>query len=220
MNRRRSYAVVVLAVSSLILASPANSVSAASGTKASSARSLLPRPYVVEKSISGDFDKDGDLDVAIVGVDGPAVLEENSPEAGEGNRVLLVAQKVPGGYVTAGLGKGALLCRACGGAFWGINPAPIDLSVSRGVLSVAQSAGSREVTDWLHRYRIEKGKVRLIGLDRSVNDRATGAWAKSSTNLLTGVTITTGEGALDPPVKIGTRKGRPSTVFLPKVEIS
>jgi hypothetical protein len=199
--------------------SPGPRSRASAVTKVTDPRSLLPRPFVLEQTITGDLDKDGDLDVVVVGVDGPATLKELTPESGDGNRVLVVAQKVAGGYVAAGTGFNALLCRACGGAFWGINPAPVDLSVAKGVLTVQQSAGSREVTTWTHKYRIEAGRVRLIGVDITDVDRLNGATVVVSTNLLTGLTITTVEGEPEEPVKAGTRKGRPTTVLLAKVSL-
>lgn len=182
-------------------------------------KTLLPRPLVLEQKLTGDLDRDGDLDAILVGVDGPAKLEEITPGGSDGNRVLVVARKTQGAYVLAGIGFGALLCRTCGGAFWGVNPAPVELSVAKGVLTVSQSAGSRQVTDWVHRYRIENGKVRLIGLDRTVTDRLNGAVVIESTNYLTGTKITTVEGEPEDPVKAGTRKGRPATVLLAKVTI-
>lgn len=74
-------------------------------------------------------------------------------------------------------------------------------------LVVEQTAGARELTDWTHRYRFEKGRVRVIGTDVTQFDRATGATVATSTNELTGVTITTvQDGEAQSPKSTTTRK--------------
>lgn len=208
----------VLAVVAAASATLSGIPTAQAASTASTPDSLMPRQYVVEKRVEGDLDKDGDIDVVMVGVDGPAEIQELTEDAGEGSRVLIVAQKGPTGYKSVGVSYDALMCRACGGAFWGIAPAPIDIQIAKGVLIVEQSAGSREVQAWKHRYRIEKNKVRLIGLDSELYDRATGDGTSTSTNYLTGATITMVTKA-EVAGKPKTKKGAPKTILLEKVTL-
>ena len=181
---------------------------------------LVPRPFNVESTLKADLDGDGDLDVVLVGVDGPAVLPETQEgDNADGIRVLVVARKDAEGYRRVGLGPDALECRRCGGAFWGGLSAPVELATMGGGFTTAQSAGAREITDWTHRYRIENGRVRLIGLDIVNTDRGDGSVVARSTNLLTGVTITTVEGQPQVPVKAGRVKGKPRVVYLESVKL-
>ena len=214
---------VALVVGVLALTYVPDGVAGAATTNESQASRLLSAPFVVEKSVKVDFDSDGDLDVVIVGVDGPVPAPEDFEADGtDGNRVLLFARKDPGGYRRVGLGRGALQCRRCGGAFWGAIPAPVDITVAKNVVSIEQSAGSREVRTWIHRYRFEGGRVRLIGVDESTTDRLNGATVSVSRNYLTGLTITTIEGTPDPadnPPKAGRVKGRPKVVTVESVEL-
>ena len=192
----------------------------AAGSVVQDPAKLLPRPYVLEYSQRVDLDRDGDLDIAIVGVDGPVPAPQDvTEEFVEGNRILVIARKESAGWRLIGQSKTAVICRSCGGAFWGVVGAPIELSASRNTLVINQSAGSREVTDWTHRYRIEKGGVRLIGLDRSVLDRATGGFVKESTNYLTGAKIVTVEGDVENPPKAGTTRGKPRTIYVDRVTV-
>jgi hypothetical protein len=192
--------------------------------RASRPEQLLPSRFIAEKTVRVDLDLDGDLDAVVVGVDGvvpaPDTMEEGD---GEGERVLLFATKDASGFRQVGLGRNALLCRRCGGAFWGVVPAPFEISVSKNVVVVTQEAGSRELTSWTHRYRLQSGVVRLIGTDRVTADRLNGSVVSVSTNLLTGLTITTVDGDVDPSSenpKAGRKVGKPRVVALESVEIS
>ena len=78
----------------------------------------LPRPFIVEQRIEGDLDKDGKVDVVLLGVDGRST-RTRSNDKNDGIRILVVAQKVTNGYHLAGSSKDAVLCRRCGGAFYG-----------------------------------------------------------------------------------------------------
>jgi hypothetical protein len=220
----RAHTVGLLVAASVAATWGTATVTSAATTKAESLASrLLPSPFVVEESVKVDLDLDGDLDMVIVGVDGPVPAPEDFEADGtDGNRVLLFARKDRDGYRRVGLGRGALECRRCGGAFWGVVPAPIDITVAKNVVTVEQSAGSREVTSWIHRYRLESGKVRLIGADRTTIDRLNGATISVSTNYLTGVTITAIEGDPDPadnPPKPGRVKGKPKVIAVESVEL-
>lgn len=223
--RRLTLPVLVAGVAAGALVTTATSPAQAATSAVAKPENLLAAPYKVEQRLAADLDKDGDLDVAIVGVDGRVPMPETMEESdGDGERILLIARKDPDGYRAVGSSTTALMCRRCGGAFWGVIPAPIEMTAAKGVLVVTQSAGSREVTDWTHRFRIESGRVRLIGLDRTNNDRLGPTTVTTSTNLLTGVTITTtvtssADGKTESS-KSKTTKGKARTVWLENVELS
>lgn len=220
-NARRStlgVGAAILAAASLcaVVAPGANGAAKASATAAG----VVPKPYKVENQVKVDLDGDGDLDVAMVAVDGPVPLKEIDPNSdSEGNRLLVIARKDSDGYRLVGKGANALMCRTCGGAFWGIVPAPIELTAKKNTLVVFQEAGSREMSDYTHRYRIEKDRVRLIGSDIGYRDRGDGSNYQVSTNYLTGLSITTVDGTPEGAPKAGTVKGKPSVVYLENVEL-
>ena len=219
----RAHFVGLLVAISLGIPIAAPSPTTAATKAESQAARLLPAPFVVEKTVRVDLDADGDLDLVIVGVDGPVPAPESfDDDSSDGNRVLLFARKDPDGYRRVGLGRGALECRRCGGAFWGVSPAPIDITVAKNVVNIEQSAGSRELTTWIHRYRLESGKVRLIGVDVSTTDRLNGATVSISRNYLTGLTVTEIDGTPDPadkPPKAGRVKGKPKVINVEAVEL-
>jgi hypothetical protein len=181
---------------------------------------LLPSSFNVERVIQGDLDKDGDTDVVVLGtdVDDPSA-EEIDPSAGEGERILIVGRRDRNGLTAVGSSRRAVLCRSCGGAFWGGRVAPVELAISRGSLVITQEAGARELTQWIHRYRIEKGVVRLIGFDQTVADRATGGSYSISINYLTGKQVTTVTGEIDNAPRAGTSAGKPRTIKLEAVTL-
>jgi hypothetical protein len=182
------------------------------------AEAWLRSPFQLESKYTVDIDADGDADEVLVGVDGPAVASSSIPE-GDENRVLLVARKDKDGYRPLGTGLKALLCRRCGGAFnVGAIP-PIDFAATKSGFVITQSAGSNEITEWTHRYRLEKNRIRLIGVDIAETDRNVGSTVIRSTNLLTGVTKTTVEGKPTKKVKVGSVKGKPRTVYLEGVTL-
>ena len=96
-----------------------------------------------------------------------------------------------------------LQCTGCGGAFYGVMEAPSSIMIENGVLLVEQDHGSRNVTDTVYRFRYAPAvkRFRLIGLDVSDNDRASGQTVSTSTNYLTGDRI----------VKTTPAKGRATT---------
>ena len=219
-------AVLLLAMPTLTSTITSSSIPGASAAakRASRPEQLLPAPFIAEKTVRVDLDLDGDLDAVVVGVDGVVPAPETMEEVdGEGERVLLFATKDASGFRQVGLGRNALLCRRCGGAFWGVIPAPFEISVTKNVVVVTQEAGSRELTNWTHRYRIQNGLIRLIGTDRVTADRLSGSVVSVSTNLLTGLTVTTVDGEVDPSLNnptAGRKAGKPRVVAVETVKIS
>jgi hypothetical protein len=216
---RRSYAYVLVSITAVAVSAGFSLpvAHAQSAIEAKSAQALLPRPYVVEQQLAGDLDKDGDADVVLLGVDGPAVADEDT--VGDGDRILIVARRNKSSFTLVGKSTSAVLCRRCGGAFWGGLPAPVDLALNKGVLVVKQEAGAREVNSWTHRYRVEGSISRLIGLDELLYDRGSGGEVSVSTNYLTGVTITRVTGQVENAPKPGTVKGKPRTIRLERVTL-
>ena len=142
------------------------------------AAAIDPAGWRVEKAVRADLSGDGVADLGIVLI-----------ERGTGDRLrqLVVAKGFSTGFTRAGVSATLLGCTGCGGAFWGVAPMPIHLSVEGGSLLVEQLGGSRELLETVHRLRIEaNGRVRLIGIDADSSDRATGNAKRVSTNYLTG----------------------------------
>lgn len=180
--------------------------------------SLVPSPFKLELKTMTDLDRDGDTDAVMVGVNGPMPPSQEGSDRDE-ERVLVVARRDKDGFRRVEMGLNALICRRCGGAFFGSLPAEISVDANRSGFETFQEAGSREMTRWTHRYRLENGRVRLIGLDRSLTDRNTAGVVVESTNYLTGTKIVTVEGELENPPKAGTTKGKPRTIFLNAVKV-
>ena len=158
-----------------------------------SEKDFAPAGWVVEESIKGDLNGDGRTDLAI------KLIEAESPNADpdineDRQRALVVALADPnGGYTRAAVSDGLLQCTGCGGAFYGVMPAPANVSIKRGVLIVAQDHGSRNLQQSTYKIRFDpaSGHFILIGFDTTDRDRLTGDVIKLSTNYLTGVRITT-----------------------------
>jgi hypothetical protein len=182
------------------------------------AESLITAPYTLEQRLDADLDGDGDKDAILVGAEG-IVSKDETAEGSDGNRVLVVARNDGKTFTQIGLGKNALQCRRCGGAFWGVVVPPVSMRVEKKVLIIDQEAGSREVVVWTHRYRIEGKSVRLIGVDRALRDRATGGSAIESDNLLTGARVVTIDGEVDSALRPGRTKGKPKRVLLEAVTL-
>ena len=152
---------------------------------------FVPQGWVIEHTATGDLNGDGKADQALTLVEAPPanVDPDNPPER---ERALLVLIRNDVGYGRAA-GNGALLqCTRCGGAFYGVNETPVDVTIAKGVLIVRQDYGSRNVVATTHRFRRDpaSGAFRLIGYDHEDTDRATGLRIVESTNYLTGVKLT------------------------------
>ena len=145
---------------------------------AAGAAGFAPPGWRVEKAVRADLSGDGLADLGIV------LIERGTKDR---LRALVVARGLRNGFERVGVSTTLLGCTGCGGAFWGVLPMPIHLSVEHGSLLVEQLGGSRETLETVHRLRIESsGRVRLIGIDSDSEDRATGNGKRVSTSYLTG----------------------------------
>lgn len=151
---------------------------------------FAPRGWKVEKTISGDLNRDKRADAALV-------LVENKPAkdadgyATERRRALVVLLRTGKGWTRTGFSGSLLLGTRDGGAFYGVMETPVNVSIAKGVLQVNQDSGSREVTETTHKFRYDarKNGVFLIGSEMVDRDRATGEVVSTSTNYLTGVRV-------------------------------
>ena len=125
----------------------------------------------VENRVNGDFNGDGDIDTAWI-------------VRGEDSRSLHVSFAARGEYDLSHdpAGSAALDPYPLG---------PAEMIVSKGVLVVKDLTGGTTATAITYRYRGEKEKMKLIGLDATLYSRT---WAhdgaRMSWNLLTGDVIT------------------------------
>lgn len=160
---------------------------------AATVREFVPRGWEVETQVAGDLNRDSLPDMAVTLVESmPANADKDNPP--ERQRALLVLFKTAdGNFNRAALANKVLLCTRCGGAFYGVSETPTTVEIVNGVIIVTQEYGSREVTEETYRFRFEPESKRFafIGVDLKSYDRATGETVKESTNLLTGVKLTT-----------------------------
>lgn len=154
---------------------------------AKSADAFAPRGWKTEKIARGDLNKDGRLDAAIVLIeDKPA--HDAGGVATSRQRALVVALNLKNGWNRVGWNNQLLLGTREGGAFYGVSPAPVEVSVQNGVVLVDMELGSREVTTSTYRLRYENVRraVYVIGRDAATRDRLDGNVTTMSINYLTG----------------------------------
>ena len=153
---------------------------------------FAPRGWTVEKTVSGDLNRDKIADAALVLVENtPAKDVDGIPTARR--RALVVALREGKGWHRVGFHNSLLLGTHDGGAFYGTMETPVNVSIAKGVLQVNQDSGSREVTETTHKFRLDKRTQRfyLIGAEKIDRDRAMGGARSVSTNYLTGTQKTT-----------------------------
>ncbi len=145
---------------------------------------FVPKGWKVEDKMTGDLNGDSLPDTVL------QILNESN-DGGEYDRSLLILFKTKDGKFTkAAEAKKVIRCSGCGGM---LGDGPADIKIENGVLIVSQLYGSREATDYLHRFRFEPStkKFLLIGEDINNYDRGTGASEVTSTNYLTGKQVVT-----------------------------
>lgn len=155
-------------------AKPLEGVAASGATAAD----FAPKGWVVESSLQGDLNGDKTPDLVVV------LIQEGD---GDRSRALLWLHGAAKGFTLVDSNVGLVACFSCLGMKGG--DAKPELEIKKKVLIVTQWGGSRESYGAVHRFRLEKGVVRLIGVDHSDMDTMTGAGANASVNLLTGLTV-------------------------------
>jgi hypothetical protein len=152
---------------------------------------FVPLGWTLEEQHSGDLNGDGKADLAL-----NVVQERRRDEAAapvERQRLLIILLKAAGEqWRRAALATRLLLCTACGGAFYGVQETPVQVSIVKGVVLVKQTSGSRNLLEqtFRFRYNAKMDKFLLIGVDLADRDRATGALVEESSNFLTGEKVT------------------------------
>ncbi len=147
-------------------------------TSGSTAAAFAPKGWVVESTLEGDLNGDPTPDLIVL------LLQEGEADR---SRALLWLHGGPKGFTLIDSNVGLVACFSCLGMKGG--DAKPDLSIKKKVLVVSQWGGSRESFGATHRFRLEKGVVRLIGVDHSELDSLSGAGSSTSENLLTGATV-------------------------------
>lgn len=142
------------------------------------AADFAPKGWVVESSLAGDLNGDQTPDLVVV------LIQEGD---GDRSRALLWLHGTAKGFTLVDSNIGLVACFSCLGMKGG--DAKPELEIKKKVLVVTQWGGSRESYGATHRFRLEKGVVRLIGVDHSDMDTMTGEQNTRSENLLTGVTV-------------------------------
>lgn len=161
-------------VSVTAFAKPLEGVAASGATAAD----FAPKGWVVEATLEGDLNGDKTPDLVVV------LIQEGE---GDRSRALLWLHSAAKGFTLVDSNVGLVACFSCLGMKGG--DAKPELEIKKKVLIVTQWGGSRESYGAVHRFRLEKGVVRLIGVDHSDMDTMTGAGANASVNLLTGLTV-------------------------------
>ena len=156
-----------------------------------SVNDFVPKGWKIEEEIKGDLNQDGVVDHALKLIeDKPAPNEDGFSDL---SRALVIVFGGKGGLKKAAVAGKILQCTGCGGAFYGVVPAPANVTIKKGVLTVSNDHGSRWVTEVTYKFRYDEqpGMFILIGFDYVSRDRAEGSVTTESTNYLTGKRITT-----------------------------
>ena len=160
---------------------------------AATLKGFIPAGWKLEEQIGGDLNGDGIADHALKLIEDKPATNKDDTMNERGRALVLVFEDKEGKFRNAAVADKLLQCASCGGAFYGVSPAPANVSIKKGVLIVEQDHGSRWVTDVTFRFRFDEqpNMFILIGFDYSSRDRAAGGGASESTNYLTGKRITT-----------------------------
>ncbi|HEX8351191.1 MAG TPA: hypothetical protein VF598_14605 [Hymenobacter sp.] len=148
--------------------------------------SFVPTGWQLEHQLTADFNADQRPDKALLLLEKKIVGQENS---GDERALVVILAQADGTWQRAGASNKAVYCKSCFGMLGGDEGGTPDLSIKKGVLIIYQEGGSREAWNSTTRFRYEPStkRMRLIGADEVVVDRAEGNMMTTSTNLLTGV---------------------------------
>ncbi|OUJ72498.1 hypothetical protein BXP70_18230 [Hymenobacter crusticola] len=157
--------------------------------------SFVPSGWLVEKQLTADLNADQRPDRVLMLNEKKVAQQENSGD--ERALVVLLAQP-DGTWKRVGASNKVVYCKSCYGALSGPAGGFPDVNVKKGVVVIYQEGGSRQAWNTTTRFRYEPStnRMRLIGVDEVVVDRANGDISTTSTNLLTG-TQEVSEGRID-----------------------
>ena len=146
---------------------------------------FAPRGWKIQHQTNGDLNRDRRADAGLV------LVENGASKDTSRQRALVVLLREGKGWHRVGFNGTLLLGTRDGGAFYGAVETPVNVSIRSGVLVVNQESGSREVLETTHKFRLDgSGRMRLIGTDSRLRDRADGSGRIVSTNYLRGVRYT------------------------------
>ena len=153
-------------------------------------RNFIPQGWKLEEQKSADLDGDGNADYVLKLIeDKPAKTSEDMVND-RARALIVLLSDAKGNLTRAAVADKLLQCTGCGGAFYGVVEAPAEVEIdSKGVITVSQDHGSREVSNTTYKFRYDPAVKRfvLIGFDYAENDRLTAKVTSESTNYLTGV---------------------------------
>ena len=143
--------------------------------------------WKVEEVVSGDLNGDGKADAAIK----LAQIDASKESGIGGDRTLVIAFSENGKWKRVATATKLLQCVDCGGAFYGVLPAPAEVRIAKGVLEIENEHGSRNVSRSTFKFRYDAtGRFLLIGYDYVDYDRLDASDTNESTNYLTNTRIT------------------------------
>jgi len=148
--------------------------------------SFVPSGWLVEKQLTADLTADQHPDKVLMLNEKKITGQEDS---GDERALVVILAQADGTWKRVGTSNKVVYCKSCFGALGGPEGGFPDVSVKKGVVIVYQEGGSREAWHTTTRFRYEPStnRMRLIGVDEVVVDRANGDLNTTSTNLLTGI---------------------------------
>ncbi|MCG3773192.1 MAG: hypothetical protein JW384_04424 [Nitrosomonadaceae bacterium] len=156
------------------------------------AKGYLPVGWKVETLVQGDLNADGLSDLAFVrvGTDSKKITKRSDGFAQDRNpRVLVVLLARKEGYAKVGEYL-KFIPPAFEDEYENLLDRYDGLKLEKGVLVVCfqwfVTAGSWSVGEWQHKFRLEAGRLRLIGTEHNIFMRNSGEKTLTSTNYLTG----------------------------------
>jgi hypothetical protein len=141
--------------------------------------SFVPAGFRVAEVVRGALDADDLRDAALV-------LESRRADrrGARARRLVVLLARPEGRFVRAGDGRRVLLCTTCGTS--GRARTPVEVAIRGRELVVRQAYGRRVVTTQTFRFRLREGRVLLARYEERNRVPATGQWASTRANLLTG----------------------------------
>lgn len=153
-------------------------------------RNFIPQGWKLEEQKSADLDGDGNADYVLKLIENKPARTADDATNDRARALIVLLSDSAGKLTRAAVADKLLQCTGCGGAFYGAMEAPAEVEVdAKGVITVSQDHGSREVSNTTYKFRYDPAVKRfvLIGFDYVENDRASGKVVSESTNYLTGV---------------------------------